>query len=190
MVETVVREMEGPRRTAEVAGAGRIVYAPGERPRRIPEQATFNGRPIDPGRLSDQGDRIDRAFGPGGRELAGPPSLPFFLLRDAEALRLRPDRVDGLPAWRVDLRLARGPDRGVAWFTRSAREPRLLRLRIEGARPPNGRIIRDLRFIRVDGLDLPLETQTELTVRQRRRLRNYVVTVTAVGRYADHRVTR
>jgi hypothetical protein len=187
MDETLERVLEGPRRPFDVTAEGSVRYRRGAGPERTTRRVTVNGREVDPERA---GRRLGRAFGPAGREVAGPPPPPNALLRRVERAEIEEDRARGRPAWRVTFRPAVGPaDRVTAWFTRSERAPRLLRLRAEGRRP-GGSAFREVDYVRVDGLDLPLAARAEATVRQRRRLREYVVTLRASARYTGHRVVR
>ena len=187
--ETVAQQIDGPRGAIEIDKRGRILYRPDAPPERVPERFLINGQPVDPELIPDMRRRADRAFGPGGRDFSAPPSLPSDLFRAAEALGLQDDRVGGRDAWRIALRLDRG-DRAEAWFTRSTTTPRLLRLRTDGRRPYGGRLVRDLQFVRVNGLDVPVTSRTTFTARQRRRLRDYAVTLTADARYTGHRIVR
>lgn len=186
--ERLVSQIEGPRRPVEVVGTGRLVYGRGRRPRRTPEQLVVNGRSVDPERFAGHARRLDRAFGAAGREVGAPPPLPSALLARADAVALYDDWLSGQPVWRVELR--HGSEQADAWFTRSLRSPRLLRLRTEGGRGDRARLVRDLQFVRVAGLDLPRESRLDVVARQRRRLRNYVVSVSAAGTYTGHRVVR
>ncbi|MGB3543400.1 MAG: hypothetical protein WBA11_10800, partial [Rubrivirga sp.] len=96
--------------------------------------------------------------------------------------------VGSVRAWRVDLEVEtrRGTDRAQAWFAQS--DGRLLRLQTDGDRPRGGRIERDARYTRVAGIDLPSSYTAEFTVRQRRRLRQYVVTLTSATTFRGHSV--
>jgi len=174
--------IDGPRGRTVVEADGRIRYTRG-RPERDLDRVRVNGRDVPPDRGRGQGQRWQRAFGPAGREVHAPPPLPVALLGSAEPDRVEADREGGVAAWRVafDARVGRAE----AWFTRSG-APRLLRLRVEGDRPRGGRFTHDVRYARVRGLDLPARSQTTFTVRQRRRLRNYLVTLRADATYTDH----
>ena len=183
LAERVEREVEGPRGRMRVGHDGAVRYAPGARPERTVGEVTVNGRtlPAERGRAARR--RLGRAFGPAGRALAAPPPLPLAVLAGAE-----PDgpavagRVDAGSAWRVRFRGARGGLRVEAWFSRSAAPPRLLRTRTE-SRHRGARVVREVDYARDGGLDVPRDVRTTATVRQRRRLRDYVVTVRSEGRY-------
>ena len=122
------------------------------------------------------GVRAGRAPGPRS------PPLPNRLLRDARPLGIEADRLDGVAAWRI--RLDTRAERADAWFTRSE-SPRLLMTRVEGDGHRGG-MMREVQYTRVGGLDLPVASRSTLNVRQRRRLREYFVTLTAVGAYSRH----
>ena len=181
--ERSVRTVEGPRGTVQVEVDGRVLYPAAGPPVRTTERLRADGR--DLGRADARHRRrIGRAFGPAGRGAAAPALRPDQLLAGARASDLAPAWVDETPAWRVTLTGERGESQ--AWFTRSARAPRLLAVRTERGRG-RSRLVREVRYVRVDGLDLPSEVRARATVRQRRRLRDYVVTLTAVTTYAGHR---
>ena len=193
LAERVEREVEGPRGAMTVAFAGTVRYARGARPERAVEDVTVDGREASPERGGAVRERLGRAFGPAGRDLAAPPPLPLVVLARAEpdgpAVA---DRVGAEAAWRVALRPA--PDgraarrRVEAWFSQSP-APRLLRTRTE-TRHRGARLVRETAYGRDGGLDLPREVRTTATVRQRRRLRDYVVTVRSVGGYRAVRAER
>ncbi len=172
--------IDGPRGQTVVEGTGTVRLGDGARE---VDRVRVDGREVSADRGPRQGRRWQRAFGPAGREVRAPPLLPDAVLRGARALAIEADRVGGVPAWRVALDAR--PDRAEAWFTRSE-APRLLAVRLEGERSRGGRIVREVRYVRVAGLDLPTESRTEYTARQRRRLREYFVTLTAVGTYTAH----
>ncbi len=174
--------VDGPRRRTVVEVSARVRYDGGAPDREV-GRARVDGRDVDPERGRGQGGRWQRAFGPAGREVLAPPRLPDAVLGTARGLRITADRVDGVPAWRLDLDTR--ADRAEAWFTRSE-APRLLALRLVGRRPRGGEIEREVRYVRVAGLDLPARARTTFTARQRRRLRQYFVTLTAVGDYSRH----
>ena len=180
--ETAEWTVDGPRGRTVVEAAGRVRYTRG-RPERTLDRVHVDGREVAADRGRFQGQRWQRAFGPAGREVHAPPLLPIAILDYVDPERVEDDRVDGVSAWRVvfDTRA----DRAEAWFAREG-APRLLRLRIEGTRPRGGRIVRDVRYARVRGLDVPAEARTTFTVRQRRRLRDYLVTLRAAATYTDH----
>lgn len=187
MAEAMERRLDGPRRDVDVVTEGRLIYRAGERPRRERLRARVDGEPVAVERAGGHDRRLGRAFGRGGRDLAAPPPLPSALFRRADVLDLTPDVLDGRAVWRVGFVLPRG-GRGAAWFTRSADAPRLLRTRTEGGRREGHRITRDVAYAPVAGLDLPVASRSDLVVRQRRRLREYRVTMRAEARYADHRL--
>ena len=174
--------VDGPRGRTVVESEGRVRFDDGPTEREV-ERTQVNGRTVDPSRGRGQGGRWQRAFGPAGREVHAAPGLPDRFLSDARPLGIAADRAEGVPAWRVALDTR--TDRAEAWFTRSD-SPRLLAVRVEGRRPRGGRFVRDVRYVRVGGLDVPFESRTTFTVRQRRRLREYFVTLTAVGAYSGH----
>ncbi|MEM6289408.1 MAG: hypothetical protein AAF845_19880 [Bacteroidota bacterium] len=145
-----------------------------------------NGRQRDPADRRVR-DRFERAFGPAGREIAAPPLLPGLAFADAEAVGIAADRLGDTAAWRVSIRVGDRLDRMTAWFSQGA-VPRLLRMRTEGDRPRGGRYARTVAYDRIGGLDLAVSTETETTIRQRRRLRSYAVVLTASGAYRDIRI--
>lgn len=173
--------IDGPRGRTLVEADGRIRYARG-RPERDLDRVRVNGLEVPADRGRGQGQRWQRAFGPAGREVHAPPLLPIVLLGSAEPDRIEADREGGVAAWRVRFDAPMG--RAEAWFARSG--DRLLRSRVEGERPRGGRFVRDVRYARVDGLDLPVRAETTFTVRQRRRLRDYLVTLRADATYTGH----
>ena len=174
--------VDGPRGRTVVEADGRVRYTRG-RPERDLDRVRVNGREVPADRGRGQGQRWQRAFGPAGREVHAPPLLPVVLLGAAEPDRIEADREAGVAAWRVGFDTQAG--RAEAWFTRTG-APRLLRFRVEGQRPRGGRLVRDVRYARVRGLDLPAEAETTFTVRQRRRLREYLVTLRADATYTGH----
>lgn len=183
LAEQVAHAVEGPRGATEVVFRGTIRYARGAQPERDVESVAVDGRTEDRERGGRARRRLGRAFGPAGRELAAPPPLPLPALASAEAAgTATADRVDGEDAWRLALGGRRGR-RAEVWFSRSrTAPPRLLRTRTE-TRHRGARVVRETDYARSGSLDLPREVRTEATVRQRRRLRDYVVTVRSVGRY-------
>ena len=191
LTERVEREVEGPRRAMGVTFAGTVRYARGGRPERTVDAVTVDGRDASAEWGGAVRERLGQAFGPAGRDLAAPPPLPLAVLARAEpdgpAVA---DRVDGEAAWRVRLRPARRERGGrvEAWFSR-ADAPRLLRTRAE-RRHRGARLVREVDYARTAGLDLPRDVRTTATVRQRRRLRDYVVTVRSAGRYRVVRAER
>lgn len=186
--ERLARDVDGPRGRVTIETDADLLYRRGAPPERDVRRTRVNGRDRPP-RDRRLEDRLGRAVGPAGRDLGAVPRLPGVLLADADALGIEADRLGGTPAWRVDLAPRRGPDRASAWFSRD-RVPRLLRLRLDGERPRGGRYERTVDYARIDGLDLAVETDTRVTVRQRRRLRQYVVVLTSRGQYGDYRVGR
>ena len=183
--EQSVRTVDGPRGALEVEMDGRVAYRPGRPPARTVERLRVGGREVDPQSGARHQRRLGRAFGRAGRLAAAPPPLPDRLLAGAGASGLTPTSLGEAPAWRVALAADGGEAQ--AWFTRSASAPRLLAVRMERGHT-GGRLVRTVRYVRVAGLDLPSEVRAEVTVRQRRRLRDYVVTLATVGRYSGHRV--
>ena len=190
LAERVDRVIEGPRGGVEVALSGTVRYPRDGRPERDVETVTVDGREATGERGGAVRRRLGRAFGPAGRDVAAPPPLPLgALARLAPDGPARADRVGDVEAWRVALRPARGRGRRVeAWFSRTA-DPRLLRTRTE-ARRRGARLVRETDYARGGGLDLPAEVRATATVRQRRRLRDYVVTVRSRARYRAVRVER
>ena len=195
--ETLVRRVEGPRGAVRVETESTVRLEAGARPRRTVGHALLDGERISAERAEDFGRRMGRAFGPGGREVAGAPAAAVFFLRRARATGIAADRLDGDRVWRVDLRpppprgdrprrgrrgdRRRPPaDRFTAWF--SADGARLLGLRVEGRRR-GGRIAREVRYQRVDGLDVPRTASAEAMLRQRRRLRDYAVELSSEATY-------
>ena len=184
MAERASHEFQGPRGGRQVEIRATLRYVPGERPRRVVRRVEIEGREVDRQRGSDSGRRFRRAFGPAGRFVTQPPPLPDRLLGAADARDLSETRFEGADAWRVTLDAGRGGS--TAWFTRSTSAPRLLALRTEH---DGGRVAREIRYTRVRGLDLPASVRASATVRQRRRLRDYVVTLDVVAEYRDHTIT-
>lgn len=190
--EQVVQIIEGPREPLRLETRGLLRLAPDARPDREVAEAQMGGRPVDPARVSFLARRLGRAFGPAGAEAARPAPLPGLLLRSVQPTDVDADRIDGQPAWRVtfvrsDGRATEG--RGQAWFSRDASAPRLLRLEL-GADRVDGSVRRTIEYERVAGLDLPRTMRTVVTVRQRRRIRTYLVTLTADVSYRNARITR
>ena len=179
--------VDGPRGRTVVEGEATVRYTRGGPPERDVERVRVDGREVAPDRGRRSGRRWQRAFGPAGREVHAPPPLPGPLLAQARPLRVEADRFGGVAAWRVTLDVP--TDRTDAWFTRGA-QPRLLAMRFEGPRPRGGRIAREVRYTRVGGLDVPAASETTFTARQRRRLREYYVTLSAEARYDRHDVRR
>lgn len=186
--ERLERQVEGPRGRTAVVVDGRVRYRAGERPDRRPDRVVLDGREVDPRRSSQHSRRMGRAFGRAGQEVARPPLLPGDFIPRSQATAIRADRVGGQDAWRVSLRTDWDGLGLTAWFTRSAQAPRLLRVHAEATSEQDGRFAREVDYARVRGLDLPREVRSSVTVRQQRRLREYVVTFTAVGRYSDYRL--
>ena len=182
VAERSAHDFKGPRGGREVAIEATVRYAPGAPPRRTVRRVEVGGREVDVRRGPDSGRRFRRAFGPAGRFVTQPPPLPDRLLA-APARDLSETRFEGAEAWRVTL--GTEPGASTAWFTRSARVPRLLAIRTEH---DGGAVTREIRFVRVDGLDLPASVRASATVRQRRRLRDYVVTLDVASAYSAHAV--
>lgn len=184
--ETLVREVDGPRGGAELRTEGALRYAWGEVPRRTVDRATLDGRSAPPPLRRRFERRTRRAYGPAADALRRPAPMPGPFLRGARpAGPAVGDRVDGREAWRVPLALPRGGGRVTAWFGREGGAP-LLRLRVQ--RSAEHTLTADYR--RVDGLDLPTTLLTEVTLRQRRRLRTYTVELRARGTYAAPEIVR
>ena len=181
--ERSAHDFRGPRGGREVEIEATVRYVPGERPQRLVRRVEVGGREVDRRRGPDSGRRFRRAFGRAGRFVTQPPPLPHRLLGAAVASDLEEARFDDADAWRVTLDTERGVS--TAWFTRSARDPRLLAVRTER---DGGRVTREVRYVRVEGLDLPASVRASATVRQRRRLRDYVVTLDVASDYSDHAV--
>ena len=182
LTERAEQSVDGPRRDLRIETEGTLTLSPGRRPERRINETRVNGRRAETERGPRGRDRLRRAFGPPGREVLAPARLPVDWLPGAEPVRLVEDRLDGRAAWRVDMRSPAFDDLSV-WFSRSESDPELLGVRGEGARPGGGRVVRDIRYARADGLDLPRLSETTFTGRQRRRLRDYVVTLRAESRY-------
>ncbi|MEM0963017.1 MAG: hypothetical protein AAGK21_10850 [Bacteroidota bacterium] len=176
---------EGPRGDSRIEANSTVRYDLGSAPRREVRDARVNGVQARQERGPRFERRLVRALGPPGREVMSPPALPNQLLRSARARRVAADRVDGVSAWRVTLDNP-GPvfAEATVWLTRST-TPRLLRARGEGTRPRGGRFTRDVRYVRLSGLDLPLRVESTFVTRQRRRLRSYVVSLRAETSYDD-----
>ena len=177
--------LDGPRGPVRVQVDGQVTYQVGQMPTRTVTRLRIGDRDLEPeaGRRYER--RVGRAFGRGGRTATAPPPLPDRLLTRTQASRLVLAVLDETLAWRVTLASRRG--QALAWFTRSERAPRLLATRTEQSRDGR-RLVQTVRYVRVEGLDLPSAVEAELTVRQRRRLRDYVVTLSAAGTYSGHRV--
>ncbi len=207
MRETVTREIAGPRGSVRVETVARLRYAAGGRPVRTVEQATVDGRAVDPDRLPGLDRRHERALGPGPGPLFRPPSSPGAFFAASRLRGLRRETVDGVPLWRVDVEVPpsegrpagrrgrRGgpsgdrpfpPSVGAAWFAGDAAQPRLVRLDVPAG--PDGSFRVD--FQRIGGLDLPAAAEGSARLRQQRRLRGYEVTATVRALYADHRIVR
>lgn len=194
--EDVVQVIEGPRDPMRLETRGSVRLAPDARPDRTVLEARVNGRPVEPARLPFLARRLGRAFGPAGGEAARPAPLPDVLLRDAQATGLSAETLGGQTVWRVAFtRAGRGADRddgrrsqGQAWFSRGA-TLRLLRLEL-GGEGPNGTVRRTIDYNLVAGLDVPTAMRTEVSVRQRRRIRTFLITLTAEATYRGARVER
>ena len=187
--EAAVWTVDGPRRLLEVEADGVLIWGDA-RPEREVDRLLVDGQRVDARRAGAAVDRWQRAFGPASREVLRPQSLPGRLLARGEPVESAADVYEGQRAWRVTF--GRG---GHAWFTRSAASPRLLAVRLEGEREggrdgrqrgESGRLVREVRYVRVRGMDLPASAETRFTVRQRRRLREYFVTLTATAGYSRH----
>jgi len=177
--------IDGPRGRTRIEVEADIRFDLDAPPQRDVRRVRSHGRDMPAERGRGHGRRWQRAFGPAGREVQAPPDVPGAVLGSARAVGIAADRLDGTLAWRVALQSSE--DRTEAWFTRGAR-PRLLAMRFEGQRPRGGRIVREVRYVRVDGLDLPASASTTFTALQRRRLREFHVTLTAEATYDRHSV--
>lgn len=180
LVERARHRVEGPRGGREVEIDAVVDYPTGQRPERRVQRVRVGGQDVDRQRAHDDGHRLRRTFGRAGRYASWPPPLPDRLLARARASDLRPVQYGPTDAWQVTLETERGPS--TAWFTRSADRPRLLAVRTER---DEGRVTREIRYARIQGLDLPAESRASVTIRQRRRLREYVVTLDVWATYAD-----
>lgn len=183
MRETLDRTVDGPRGDIEARTEGRLEYPLDGPPRRDIRRAELDGRRLGAVARQRFENRTRRAFGPAGGLLLRPAPLPGRFLSGARAEgRVTRSTVDGRPAWRVRIRGA-GVDADVtAWFTRED-TPHLLRLRVEQSLPERARAVFEADYREVDGLDVPTTLRTTVTLRQRRRLRDYVVSLRARGTY-------
>ena len=183
MQETLDRTVDGPRSDIEMRTEATLTYARRGQPQREVERTELNGRRA--GRVARRRfeSRADRAFGAGAALLRRPPPLPATFLADADALTdASRDRVDGRPAWRIRARVPSVRTDLTLWFSRDDR-PELLRIRTEPDLPRDARAVLEADYRRVDGLDVPATLRTTITLRQRRRLREYVVSLRARGTY-------
>lgn len=183
MAERSTHTFEGPRGGRQVEIDADLVYRVGERPERRIRRVEVEGEQVDRQRGPDSRRRLHRTFGRDGRLVTQPPPPPHRLMARADARALLAVRFEGADAWQITLETERGES--TAWFTRSARSPRLLALRTER---DGGRVAREIRYTRVQGLDLPASVEASVTARQRRRLRDYVVTLRVRSRFSSHTV--
>ena len=206
--ETLSRRIVGPREALTLDVRSDVAYdvrRPGARSERRVRSATLDGTPVSPERVAELDRRFGRAFGSGPAEAADALVLFPPPLERGVPVALALDALDGRPAWRVDLRMPpprgpgprrgaarRGPpppDRAEAWFTRSAGDPRLLRVRVAGG-GPGASVERTVEYERTDGLDVPAAMRTTIELRQRRRLRRYVTTIETTARYGRPTLVR
>lgn len=186
--ETLDRTVDGPRGEIEMRTESTLTYSRDGATDRDVDRALLDGRPVGPLARRRFETRTDRAFGSGADALLRPALLPGILLADASATgAASPARLDGRPALRVPIRLPAG--RGLAWFSRDE-SPRLLRLRLMAALPGRARVVTEADYRTAGGLDVPTDLRTTVTLRQRRRLRDYVVTLHARGTYRAPRIVR
>lgn len=181
MSERSTHTFEGPRGGRDVEMEAALTYRSGERPQRRVHRVEVGGQEVDPQRDPDSRRRLHRTFGRSGRAVTQPPPLPDRLMAQADARDLIPVRYQGSNAWQITLETERGES--TAWFTRSARSPRLLAVRTER---DEGRVEREIRYTRVQGLDLPASVTASVTAQQRRRLREYVVTLRVSSAFTSH----
>lgn len=188
--ETLDRTVDGPRGEIEVRTEGTLRYPISGPPSRDVDRAELDGRRVGPAARRRFEDRTERAFGPAGGLLLRPAPLPGPLLAQALAdERVRRDDIDGRPAWRTSLDLREGGATALAWFSRED-APRLLRLRIQQDLPRRGRVVFEADYQRERGLDVPDALRTTVTVQQRRRLREYQVSLRARGTYRGAEIVR
>lgn len=188
--ETLDRTVDGPRGDIEMRTMGRLRYdARGDVDREV-AAARLDGRPAGPVARRRFESRTDRAFGPAADLLRRPPPLagPFVATLDAQG-PARAVRLSGRSAWRVTARTPRFDGPVTLWLTRDD-APRLIRIRAEQSLPGRGRAVFLADYHRVGGLDLAESLRTTVTVRQRRRLRDYEVSLHARGTYRSPRAVR
>ncbi|MEL6615631.1 MAG: hypothetical protein AAFQ43_07830 [Bacteroidota bacterium] len=188
--ETLDRTVDGPRGDIEMRTQGRVTYSPGGRADREVRRAELDGRLAGPPARRRFESRTDRAFGAAADLLRRPPPLagPFVASATAQG-RARAVRLDGRPAWRVTARTPRLDSPVSLWFSRDG-SPRLLRVRVEQSLTRRGRAVFEADYRRVNGLDLAESLRTTVTLRQRRRLREYEVSLRARGTYRAPRIVR
>ena len=208
--EALSRRIVGPHETLTLDVRSSLTFdarRPGEPASRRVRSATLDGVPVSPERVAELDRRFGRAFGRGPAEAAHAPALFPPAIERGLPVALALDAVDGRPAWRVDLRLSRGPRRGdphrggpyrrgsraperaEAWFSRSAGDPRLLRVHVAGG-GPGASFERTIEYERTGRLDVPVAMRTVVELRQRRRLRRYVTTIETTARYTRAVVER
>lgn len=186
--ETLDRTVDGPRGEIEMRTESTLTYSRDGATDRDVDRALLDGRPIGPLARRRFESRTDRAFGSGSDALLRPALLPGVLLANASASgSASAASLDGRPALRVPVRLPSA--RGIAWFSRDD-SPRLLRLRVTSTLPGRARAVTEANYRPVGGLDVPTDLRTTVTLRQRRRLREYVVTLHARGTYRAPRIVR
>lgn len=194
VTEERTRTVDGPAGTQRLRTVSDLRLAPPDEPDADVRVAELDGRRVLPVRLALVERRLRLAYGPGYLWITRPQLLARTFLEG-----MRPtgtatlDAVDGTPAWRVALEPASDAQlvRGTAWFARApvGGAPRLLRFVIEGGMPPGGSAVVTTDYARIEGLDLPLHSRSDVVLRQRRRLRDYTVLLAADAHYSDHTVT-
>ncbi len=181
MTERSTHTFEGPRGGRQVEIEAALRYRAGQRPERHVRRVRVEGQDVRPERGHHSHRRLERAFGRSGRMATRPPPLPHRMMGQAQARDLQEAQYQGRSAWRVTLETERGES--LAWFTRSARSPQLLAIRTER---DGRRVVREIRYTRVRGLDLPASVDASVTARQRRRLRDYTVSLRVASAFSDH----
>lgn len=188
--ETLDRTVDGPRGDIDMRTQGRLRYGASGGVDRDVARAELDGRRAGPVAQRRFENRTDRAFGAASDLLRRPPPLAGPFLASATATgRARPVRLDGRDAWRVSVRTPRLDGPVSLWFTRGD-SPRLLRIRAEQSLARRGRAVFEADYRRVRGLDLAESLRTTVTIRQRRRLRDYEVSLRARGTYRAPRIVR
>ncbi|MEM6326660.1 MAG: hypothetical protein AAF791_06025 [Bacteroidota bacterium] len=188
--ETLDRTVDGPRGDIEMRTEGRLRFPLDRPPQREIDRQELDGRRVTPLARRRFEARTNRAFGPAARTLLRPAPLAGRALASAtaEGPAIR-TQMSATPAWRIALRLPGVDGDATAWLSREP-TPRLLRLRIEESVDRQARVVYEADYRRVSGLDVPTDLRTTVTLRQRRRLREYVVSLHARGTYRTPEVVR
>lgn len=185
--------IDGPRTQQVIETVTHISISDGGQDRRI-QRATRNGRPLRAGRLSSIHRRAQRAYGAGFTWIRQPYVHPVRLMGSVQSDgRARATSVDGNPAWVVSASPGQRNDRIERvsfWFSRNeGGPPRLLRSRIVG-RVPNGSAVITTVYRTFSGIDLPIRSNAEVVVRQRRRNRLFSILMNSSVTYRGFAVER